>query len=568
MASLTTDRDADAAGEAASRPGGMRQLVEAVVCLVLAVIVFRTFEVEGYMISTGSMAPSLWGYHKRVVCPTCGYPFAMGVAFDEDESGLDAQDAGEEGEAPGRSPAEPCVCPNCGQEAIDVAQVPRSQGDQLLVHKNAFRFHPPRRWETVVFRNPHQPTQAYVKRIVGLPGERLRIVAGDVWIDGAAARKDHRMQQAVRVAVHEHAYAPQDANWRPRWQVEGATLSWKETSEGFAIAEASSSGAKPGADPDVSWVVYRHWVRAGGTHDTSVTIGDWPAGGDPPTTSFLPVRYDPESGVLSCTGALSASWRKRLLDAGHGAEFAEQVQRLYEESHYAPVTDVYGYNRREGEAAPVPVRDLMFSAMVQATGGAGRFGVRMTDGLQRFDLVLDLAAEQAHLWVDDDERPARTAPFAREALAGPALVEMSLFDRQVLATVGDAPLFDPLPLDPLPDESEPPRTPVQFGGRGLSVRVTELKLFRDVHYRTDTPRSARHGTERECELGPDEYFVLGDNSPVSADSRCWPTPAVPGRLFLGKPFLVHLPSRPGRLRIGGRTAHIRIPDISRIRYIR
>lgn len=133
---------------AGRRTGGLRQIVEAIVCLMLAVIVFRTFEVEGYMISTGSMAPSLWGYHKRVVCPTCRYPFAMGVAFDEDEDGPNARAVAD---GSGRPPAEPCVCPNCGQEGIDVSDVPRSQGDQLLVHKNAFAFHPPRRWETVVF---------------------------------------------------------------------------------------------------------------------------------------------------------------------------------------------------------------------------------------------------------------------------------------------------------------------------------------------------------------------------------------------------------------------------------
>ncbi|MEX0716650.1 MAG: signal peptidase I [Planctomycetaceae bacterium] len=570
MASPTMEREAaDQPGKGAGG-GGARQLVEAAVCLVLAVIVFRTFEVEGYMISTGSMAPSLWGYHKRVVCPTCRYSFAMGIAFDDDDAAGDVRGVAD-GDA--TLPAEPCVCPNCGQESIDVADVPRSQGDQLLVHKNAYKFHPPRRWETVVFRNPHRPTQAYVKRVVGLPGERLRIVAGDVWIDGEPARKGHQMQRALRVPVHEHAFAPQDAHWQSRWRAEGDRPTWKESSRGFEIDLLDDPAALSRTDdgdsrPPVAWVVYRHWIRAGGSHETSVPIGAWPEDGNPPLTSFLPVRYDPDSAVLSCTGALPDSWRRRLLNDGSQPEFQRQIERLHEESHYAPVTDVYGYNRREGESAPVAVRDLMFSAAVEVTGGEGRFGVRMTDGVQRFDLVLDVGAEQAHLWVDDDERPARSVPFSRDTLMAPVLVEMSLFDRQVLVAVGDESLFEPLTLAPLPTDSEPPRAPVKFGARGLSARVTELKMFRDVHYRTDTPRTARHGIEEECVLGPDEYFVLGDNSPVSADSRCWPSPAVHARLFLGKPFLVHLPSRPGRVRIGNRTAHIRVPEVSRIRYIR
>ena len=38
--------------------------------------------------------------------------------------------------------------------------------------------------------------------------------------------------------------------------------------------------------------------------------------------------------------------------------------------------------------------------------------------------------------------------------------------------------------------------------------------------------------------------MLGDNSANSDDSRSWQIPAVPERNFLGKPFLLHQPSRP------------------------
>ena len=61
-------------------PGGLRALTEWLVLLALAVTLLRGFAVEGYMISTGSMAPSLLGYHARVTCPSCGLIFAHGVA--------------------------------------------------------------------------------------------------------------------------------------------------------------------------------------------------------------------------------------------------------------------------------------------------------------------------------------------------------------------------------------------------------------------------------------------------------------------------------------------------------
>ena len=61
--------------------------------------------------------------------------------------------------------------------------------------------------------------------------------------------------------------------------------------------------------------------------------------------------------------------------------------------------------------------------------------------------------------------------------------------------------------------------------------------------------------------------MLGDNSPVSNDSRFWAgSPVVPGSMFLGKPFLVHLPGQVVALEVFGRSVYW-VPDPRRIRYI-
>ena len=48
-------------------------------------------------------------------------------------------------------------------------------GDYLLVDELAFRFREPARGEVVVFKYPLDPKSYYIKRVIGLPGERVVI---------------------------------------------------------------------------------------------------------------------------------------------------------------------------------------------------------------------------------------------------------------------------------------------------------------------------------------------------------------------------------------------------------
>ena len=61
----------------------VRSAIELAICFVIAVIMLRAFVLEGYLISTGSMAPGLVGFHRRIVCPACQHDFAFGVSFDD-----------------------------------------------------------------------------------------------------------------------------------------------------------------------------------------------------------------------------------------------------------------------------------------------------------------------------------------------------------------------------------------------------------------------------------------------------------------------------------------------------
>lgn len=55
-------------------------------------------------------------------------------------------------------------------------------GDYLIVDEISYRFREPERGEVLVFKYPEDPTQRYIKRVVGLPGETVEIKDGKVMI--------------------------------------------------------------------------------------------------------------------------------------------------------------------------------------------------------------------------------------------------------------------------------------------------------------------------------------------------------------------------------------------------
>lgn len=58
-------------------------------------------------------------------------------------------------------------------------------GDYLIIDQLSLRLREPARGEVVVFKYPQNPSQRYIKRIIGLPGEIIEIAEGQVKISGA-----------------------------------------------------------------------------------------------------------------------------------------------------------------------------------------------------------------------------------------------------------------------------------------------------------------------------------------------------------------------------------------------
>jgi signal peptidase I len=98
---------------------------------------------------------------------------------------------------------------------------------------------------------------------------------------------------------------------------------------------------------------------------------------------------------------------------------------------------------------------------------------------------------------------------------------------------------------PLGQTSLGPR--VRFGAEGGSARFRSVRILRDLFY-TDAGTYAvqarpgepeARGNRAPLSLGPDEYFLLGDNSAVSTDSRHFGPR--PGQDLLGRPVAVLWP---------------------------
>jgi signal peptidase I len=462
-----------------------RTLIERLVWLLIGLLIVRTWVLDGFpvpcQVSGGSMAETLLGTHYEIVCVDCGYPFVC-----EANAPLDRYQA---------------ICPNCGCAVQSPEPPPELAGDRVLIDKSAFTFRQPYRWEVIAFRRPVQGPPLAVKRVVGLPGESIRIRSGDVYADGQVQRKTLLQQRALRMLIHDADYYPSSPESLPRWHSPANSGQWKWT-EGRQrrLAHQESSGPGSLAGQSIDWLVYTH-VR----------------------------RLDRQGKLIS-----------------------------------GPVDDLCSYNqgrpRREEDVHWVP--DVQLSLRVAATSGPGLFWLRATDGREEFLTRID-PAEGSYAVLYSGHPNAGAAGRLPSPLAG-SLIEMSLFDQQFLLAVNGQAIAT-LPWE-RPEGMPPPCVaPLGVGVQGLGIVLENLKVYRDVYYTSPSSATAAADPPNGVALAENEFFVLGDNSPISEDSRTWSKArAVAAHLLLGRPLLVVFPA--GGACWGQR--HFQVPQPSRIRYIR
>ena len=110
-------------------------------------------------------------------------------------------------------------------------------------------------------------------------------------------------------------------------------------------------------------------------------------------------------------------------------------------------------------------------------------------------------------------------------------IEISSFDRQLCLLVNDLEIFNIESLDQEPLDKERAWESLELSVADGTCRLNRLQVWRDIYYfdqgKEHFSKLARRRT------GESEYFVLGDNVPVSIDSRWWSEPAVDRRQIIG-----------------------------------
>ena len=63
--------------------------------------------------------------------------------------------------------------------------------ERIFVNKFVYRLEAIQRGDIVVFRYPRDPSKSFIKRVIGLAGDRIRIEAGEVFVNGQALEEDY-----------------------------------------------------------------------------------------------------------------------------------------------------------------------------------------------------------------------------------------------------------------------------------------------------------------------------------------------------------------------------------------
>ena len=215
---MTDETPAKSKSSGQEKPSSIPDTLQALIVAFVIAMMARGFVLEGFVIPTGSMAPTLLGEHVRWQSPQTGWNYAFN-GIPSNESGIFPIWSRSRASGVPMSWWDPMF----GLRKPTVRSTPSSlqpsSGDRVIVLKSIYPFFEPDRFDVVVFKNPTDPvgpTQNYIKRLVGLPAEQFVIVDGDVFrgqLDGTPdslgiVRKPEFVQRALVMAENDALLMP------------------------------------------------------------------------------------------------------------------------------------------------------------------------------------------------------------------------------------------------------------------------------------------------------------------------------------------------------------------------
>jgi signal peptidase I len=296
-----------------------------------------------------------------------------------------------------------------------------------------------------------------LKRVVGLPNENVAIIEGDLWVDGKRLKKNWSMLESLALTVHDSRYVPQKSMAVSRWRPQREQTRWKKKTQGVQGDQYFQNSEKIDQDPLIDWLVYEH--------------------------------VDFHRGHRRTTGR---------------------------------ITDNYAYNQALSRRL-YRTDDLIFSAQIQCSGN-GQLFFQVGDCC----LQLDCSQERGTLC----ESGQRVADFLWDPtdLHASVRVDIAAVDKQFFFVIDGEVIFRcNLESDLVSDSTQNATDsiciaekndmfPLALGSQSLRVTLKEILVRRDIYYTPDV-RGVLGIRTNNYNLGEDEFFVLGDNSPVSLDSR-------------------------------------------------
>jgi signal peptidase I len=486
---MSLSKKQETSSKKASRKDRAAEVANTFEWLITAFILaflFRAFVMEAFRIPTGSMADTLKGAHFRLRCPQCGYKYDYGL--------------GNYGVPRDRIPRralnpKPSRCPSCGHGQPTGGAMPISNGDRILVLKCIYQFFEPKQWDVVVFKNPLNPSENYIKRLVGRPGETVEIIDGDVYINGQISRKPAKIQDELWMPVYDNDYQPvRPGEPSTRFGFNGQRL-WRQPFKNVA---------------DSKWEI----------------------------DNYNPTRFrldSPVDRVNTMTYSTAAGNDFR-------ATYAYDDVRDYKNMPYCSDLMVRFYADPSQSQGRIGIALSKYQTDYKAwVDFAGEMAITKTekDG-KTTDLI-------------------RRMPIQPPAINKATLIKFANVDHQLIFQVGTRKLTYDLGRgsDDAGPRKMNIQPQVKIFGSG-KLTLSHVAILRDIHYTAKKFANSREigrATQgNPFKLGEDEFLVLGDNSPNSEDSRWWNRRGignngisyregvVPRDYLVGKALFVYWPS--------------------------